>query len=236
MVNSWLFFIQNILVPGRCIACQATVSGPRDICQPCEQSLFSPEPHCFHCGLFQPNSSDFCGHCLHEGYYFDRCIALAPYQAPMDRLIGEYKYQRQLAVGRTLGDLLAARLKQAYAGDTFPDRLMPVPLHWFRQWRRQFNQAELIARQLSRQLGVPVDSKQLYRQGSQRQLGLSRQQRLRNSRAIYQLRQQANEQHIALVDDVVTTAATANAIARLLKEAGASRVDVWALARTPKTP
>lgn len=234
MVYQWLQLAQRQLLPGRCILCQAATGRPRDICAPCEADLLSPRPACRHCGLPTPAAAPSCGACAARPFAFARCVPLGCYTAPLDRLIGRFKYRRQPAAGRVLAELLIPRVLEHYGAESLPEALLPVPLHWWRQWRRGFNQAHLLARYLGEPLDLPVAGSCLRRtRPTPRQQALDRRQRQANLRGAFALRGPPPALHLALVDDVVTTGATADSLARLLRAAGAERVDVWCLARTP---
>ncbi len=115
-----------------------------------------------------------------------------------------------------------------------PDLLVPVPLAWRRMVERGFNQSALIARHYGRHLGIPVCSRTLRRKRHTRaQSGLSRRARLKNLVGAFEARGDLGGQTVALVDDVLTTGATALAASKALKKAGAKKVFVWVCARTP---
>lgn len=234
MVYTWLNNIQYAVLPGRCILCRASSHRQLDLCGACEVSLSRPWPHCHHCGLPTPGDTEFCGSCLNQRFYFRTCIALATYGHPVDILIQNFKYRRRLAIGKVLAHLLAQRLRKHYQRDTFPDVVVPVPLHWRRQWRRGFNQAHFLADRLGGQLGIQLQPHCLAReQPTPPQQGMPRDQRLRNLRHAFNVFAAPGGRHVALVDDVVTTGATTNLLCQMLLDHGAEQVDVWCLARTP---
>ncbi|EXF43570.1 phosphoribosyl transferase [Pseudomonas sp. BAY1663] len=156
----------------------------------------------------------------------------------MDALITRFKHQARWPFGRLLGERLAHHLEHAFAdGLPRPDALLPVPLARRRLRQRGFNQARMLADWLGRGLAIPVEADTLQRlvdTPPQQQLDAAT--RRRNLRQAFALSATARveDRHLALVDDVLTTGATAEALARLLKRAGAARVDVYCLARTPK--
>lgn len=157
---------------------------------------------------------------------------------PVDALITRFKHQARWPYGRLLGERLAHHLEHAFAeGLPRPDLLLPVPLARRRLRQRGFNQAQMLADWLSRPLGISTDARALERvldTPAQQQLDAAT--RRRNLRQAFAIATGADVKgrHLALVDDVLTTGATAEALARLLKRAGAERVDVYCLARTPK--
>ena len=135
---------------------------------------------------------------------------------------------RRLA--RPLSDLLAAALPR----DRQFDAVTPVPLHWRRRWQRGFNQSELLARAIARRRGIPLIRALRRGAATQAQAGLSNAQRRENVAAAFRSRRRVAGLRILLIDDVMTTGATAGACARALKKAGAKSVSLAALARVDR--
>lgn len=220
----------DLLLPRRCQLC-GTAAGDGGLCGPCEDDLPWLGNACQRCALPLPENTTLCGRCLKRPPAFDRCRAVFRYAPPVDRLIGQFKHQRHLTAGRLLARLAANRLCQP--GEE-PDLIGPVPLHWRRQLLRGFNQSALVAEILSRKLDIPLAPLAIRRQSTTQQQALGRRERLRNLRDAFVARPSAVAgKHVVIVDDVVTTSATAEALSRQLKQVGARRVEVWALARTP---
>lgn len=226
MVNNFL----GRLIAAQCCLCGSDTIDP--ICPPCRNELPWITNACTQCGL-SLSMDGICGQCLIEPPPFTRCIGAFEYRPPISHLIGAFKYQRKLHYGRALSLLLAERLLAAHATPT-ADVLMPVPLHWRRRWKRGFNQTEIIGDELSRALKIPLNARALIRRhlGTPQQ-DLSAVERRRNLRDNFSVRGDWRGAHIAVIDDVVTTAATTSEITRTLLNAGAATVQVWCLARTP---
>ena len=141
------------------------------------------------------------------------------------------KFHRQLAEGRVLSHLLCEFVTAAKF--TLPDMLIPVPLHRMRLIKRGFNQAVELSSYAGRTLDIPLLSTGLRRKrNTKAQSGLSRKQRQSNVRdAFYWHGSKKPGRHVALIDDVMTTGTTVTECTRVLKKAGAKRVDVWVPAR-----
>jgi len=230
-------FALDQLLPQQCLCCGAIVRL-QSLCDDCRLDLPWIDIACPQCGL-PATSHEHCGSCLTRPPAFDRCIAPLMYQFPLPSLIARFKQRRRLSYGAALAQLLAIHLQQTLAEDELPDVIVPVPLHWWRKARRGFNQSELIADDCGCALGIAVDSQLLRRRhATPSQQSLGRRDRRRNLQTAFDIapgrRNDTMPRHIALVDDVVTTMSTCDALARLLKQQGAVRVDVWALARTPE--
>ncbi|AHE47739.1 competence protein F [Aeromonas hydrophila 4AK4] len=155
---------------------------------------------------------------------------IGDYQLPYSLLIPRLKYSGQILLAPLLARLLADHLE----GDDPPEAIIPVPLHWWRQWWRGFNQAEEIGLALGAITGIPCDTRLLRRsRATPQQTRLSAGQRRRNLRGAFQIAPHSYR-HVALLDDVVTTGATAAQLSRLLHKSGVEKVEVWALCRTQR--
>lgn len=221
-----------------CLLCGDSTDTPQPICTPCESELPWLGDQCSVCALPLPIAGLRCGQCATRPPAFERVVTPWIYDFPLDTLITRFKHQAKWPLGRLLGELLAQSLQHHFdEGLERPDALVPVPLAARRLRQRGFNQATLLARWLSGPLQIPCEENLLRRvQDTPAQQALDAPARRRNLRQAFALIPDAvlHNRHLALVDDVLTTGATAQAIARLLLEAGAARVDVYCLARTPK--
>ena len=161
---------------------------------------------------------------------FESGVACYDYRFPVDRLVQRFKFAGDLAVGRWLSRQLAARVR----AEARPAVIVPMPLTSRRLRERGFNQAAEIARVVARSLHVPCALRALERtRDAPPQSRLGRRARRANLRGAFRCRMRLRGQRVALVDDVITTGATAHAAAQALRRAGASHVDIWVLARTP---
>ncbi|MDI3275095.1 ComF family protein [Pseudomonas sp. MDT1-16] len=221
-----------------CLLCSEATEGPTPICMACETDLPWLGDHCQTCALPLPTAGLTCGQCLKQPPAFERVAAPWTYSFPVDTLIMRFKHSAKWPFGRLLAELLAQFLQNCFDEDLErPDALVPVPLAARRLRQRGFNQAAMLARWLSASLDIPCDETLLLRiQDTRAQQELNADARKKNLRNAFTLTPDASikGRHLAVVDDVLTTGATAQALARLLMDAGAARVDVYCLARTPK--
>ncbi|MGY4533647.1 ComF family protein [Pseudomonas sp. TE3786] len=231
-VYNWLNINQS------CLLCDQPTANPRPICRPCEAELPWLEAHCRICALPLPVEGQICGECQITPPHFDQVQAPWHYGFPIDTLITRFKHHGKWPLGRLLGELLSHHLQNAFAqGLARHELLLPVPLGKQRLRQRGFNQAGMLADWLGSPLQLAVNPRLLYREReTSAQQDLDAAARQRNLRRAFALRDPnlVAGRHLALVDDVLTTGATANSLARLLKKAGARRVDIYCLARTPK--
>lgn len=221
-----------------CLLCDAATDDPLPLCVACEAELPWLGQQCEVCALPLPKSGMVCGECLKKPPPFTRVEAPWLYGFPVDTLITRFKHQARWPLGRLLGELLARALQHRFAdGLARPDALLAVPMGRKRLRQRGYNQAAMLAAWLSEHLHLPLHTDWLLRtQDTLAQQDLDAAARLRNLRHAFALSPDAQVvgQHFALVDDVLTTGATARQLAQLLRQAGAARVDVYCLARTPK--
>ena len=211
-----------------CALCGAA-TGDAVICAACESALPRLASYCESCAVPLPRAG-ICGRCQRRPPAFDRAIAAFEYRFPVDRVVHRFKYSADLALGRWLSLQLAERV----GCESPPDLLVAPPLTGVRLRERGFNQALEIAKVVGRRLGVRCDLTGLAKvRETSPQPGLGRARRRANLRRAFRCDLVLEGRSVALVDDVMTTGATADALARVLKAAGAARVSVWAVARTP---
>ncbi|MGH8426911.1 MAG: double zinc ribbon domain-containing protein [Gammaproteobacteria bacterium] len=212
-----------------CLGCGARGAG--SLCPACFRDLPWNDHPCTHCAAPLPElPGTLCGACARRPPFFDAAAAAFVYAWPVNRLLQNFKFHGSLATGRVLALALGEYLE--LREETHPDVLIPVPLHRERLAERGFNQASELVRTLARSLGVPAAADILRRtRATPPQLGLDRQARRRNLRGAFACTSPVSGLRIAVVDDVMTTGSTAEAIARVLKQAGAIEVRVYAVAR-----
>lgn len=202
----------NRLVPVSCQLCRVRCNG-MCICEDCKRDLpWSNRPP-RRVGL---KSIDYLWAAFGYGY-------------PIAQMIHAAKFRGDTGMALSLGKLMSEVIPVI---DSRPDCLIPVPLHYRRLIRRGFNQASELARPLSAHTGIPIDRQRVVRvAGGAPQSALSAGERRRNLRGAFVARTDLCGRHVVLVDDVVTTGTTVMAIAHVLRENGARRVDVWACAQ-----
>lgn len=229
--GGWWRAALDFVLPPRCVLCGGP-SGAVCICTGCRADLPWHGPHCLRCGLPLGSASDrTCGACVRKPPPFTRTVYPLLYDFPADRLVQAFKFKRQLAAGRVLSHLLCEAVTRLDVA--LPDMLIPVPLHRWRMFTRGFNQAAEMAAYTGRIFQLQVRTSALRRRrNTPAQSGLSRKQRRRNLHGAFDWHGGGKPgRHVALVDDVMTTGATLTECARVLKRAGARRVDVWVAAR-----
>lgn len=226
------------LLPEVCVTCLSALASD-GLCQGCRSDLPDNECACHRCGLplslAVPRPDLVCGECLKHPPPFDRAFIPWRYQFPVDRMISRYKYHGQRHYARPLLADMTSQVRKLLSEqpERRPQLLVAAPMHPKRQRSRGFNQAADIAEAISTGAGIPWTDTLLTRTRAIRpQSGLNRRQRLSNLRELFDISGPV-PRHVALVDDVVTTGATAATLAKLLRRQGARTIEIWALARTP---
>ena len=223
----------STVYPPRCVLCGSPGFNDMDICEICNHELPWIKSACIQCAIpLARHSGDhlMCGECLKKPPLFDRSVSLFSYEKETVTLIHQLKFHEKLAYSRLLGVLLADAIDKSVA--ELPDCILPVPLYKKRLKQRGFNQSVELARPVANKFNIPIDVHSVKRvRDTQSQTGLDKKQRKKNMRAAFEVVEPVSAQHVAVVDDVVTTTSTANELARILKRAGIRRVDVWSIAR-----
>jgi ComF family protein len=205
--------------------CRACIAAPEPLsaeffCRGCRTPFQNP---------FPLDENGLCGLCRVGVRGFDAAYSFAAYEGVPRKLIHLYKYGRIRTLARPLADLLV----RAMPLDERFDCLVPVPLHWLRQWKRGFNQSDLLAREFGRRSGIPTMKALKRSRSTKAQAGLSNHARRQNVMKAFRARPVGGKR-VLLIDDVMTTGATATACAQALKKAGAVRVALLTVARADR--
>ena len=223
-IKGWLSAVSPVTV---CALCKQPSLGP--VCEWCKNDtqFFYADAQPLNL-LLRPAIAR---HLRHTGYSL--LLACGYYAWPFDEMVSRFKFNGDMRLATILGQWLAQSCSQLPTAMQ-PELLLPVPLRTTGYWQRQFNQAEVLASVLGRELSIPV-----YRQWARRRRGLSqhrlnRSARFTNLRQAFSISELPNVTRVAIVDDVVTTGCTADALANLLRRAPPHlQIQVWALAVTP---
>lgn len=227
--------ISDWILPHICCLCGEKTDTNRDLCVVCRATLPWVEDRCYRCGLRMEERDQnlaICGVCTENPPIFERLCSLFSYDAPVSKLITGLKFSKQLAYGRILGDMLAdAVLNEWYTDSPLPQAIIPMPLHRQRLKKRGYNQAlELIWPTIKRSKIRLLEDVQRVR-STRPQSNLNLEQRMHNMKNAFELSNSLNIQHIAIVDDVVTTGNTVKTICSTLKENGILHIDIWCICR-----
>ncbi|MDO8419676.1 MAG: ComF family protein [Rubrivivax sp.] len=207
------------------------------LCGDCVSRFAVAVPRCGRCGLRLGSAAPACGACLHDAPPFEHTVCAVDYAFPWDALISAFKFHDRPELATVLADRLLAAV--GASGAPLPQWIVPVPLAPARLAERGYNQAWELARRVARALRVATDARLLWRPAdSAHQSELGRAERQRNLRSAFladpRRRGELRGTRVALVDDVMTTGATAREAASALLRGGAAAVDVWVVARTPE--
>ena len=232
-VDGWGARIGRLLYPARCPICREVADEASGLCAACAARLPWLRAACDRCGLPLADTHParrVCGNCLQRAPPLRFVQASFLYGFPLDRLLPRFKFHRDLACGR----LLSQWMLPACAAAPRPHALLPVPLHATRLRERGYDQALELARPLARALDLPLRADLVRMRATAAQSSLDAGARRRNLRGAFVVdARRPLPEHVALVDDVMTTGATLHAAARALHRAGVARVDAWVCARVP---
>ncbi len=228
----------QLFYPGSCHLCGVLLPpAVESFCASCRASLLNDEfPSCPRCaGTIGPfvQATAGCVHCRNETFAFDMAMRLGLYDNVLRDAVIRLKHHSGEVLAELLGELWVGRDLQRFQAIA-ADAIVPVPLHWWRRWRRGYNQSAALGRGIAKQLKIPCFPSWLRRlRNTPDQTTQSPGGRRQNVRGAFGSRRRAQlkGRTILLVDDVMTTGATANEAARALRAAGAARVAIAALAR-----
>ncbi len=234
----------GLVFPSRCLICERPIDSSRrsPLCvEHAREIILAEPPVCSKCGrkMFGESvESLVCEECRSKAVFYDAGYSAYIYAAPLRELIHLFKYGRRRYLQSFLGGLMLDYLRE-HADTSQYDAIVPVPLHWWRYWRRGFNQAADLAKPLSKQLRIPILKRNLRRiRYTRPQVGLSPDERKSNIRNAFKVNRPAKiaGKNLLLIDDVITSGATLNECARVLKGAGASGITILTLAHPSDFP
>jgi len=232
-MNIWSFI--DHMFPSLCVLCGSQPVGIPNLCVGCMNELpYADQYGCPTCARPMVSATP-CGQCLKERPRFNRTVAALLYRGAATRLIHRFKFQGDLAAGAVLANLMV----RAIGSETHVELIVPVPLAKARRSERGFDQALELARMVARAKGLCLvlrGVKRVLERCPQSTL-TSWEERRRNVRGVFHVEQlRLTGARVAIVDDVMTSGATANALAGELRRAGASAVHVWVACRAGVDP
>lgn len=222
-------------LPSQCAVCRGWARSR--LCDECLQRFAVARPRCWRCAIDVPDGVPICGACLTRPPPFAHAVAAVDYAPPWNELVRRFKFDDALDLADALSQCLLDAVRRRDAPRA--DRVLPVPLAAARLRERGYNQAWELARRVARCLHCAADAHLLLRlKDTPHQLALPPDRRAANVRGAFALeprrRRELEGLDVAIVDDVMTTGATAAEIATTLLQTGARSVQVWVLARTPR--
>lgn len=247
LINKWLkntqlynyrfnvCHVKQVIFKQNCLLCDARIdtlgASINRACRACLNDMpWHPKTSCPQCGL--ASDGNLCGSCLSSPPDFDTTHAIFLYQFPIDAMMQRYKYGNSLNLGDSFGRFLSDKVRLADYQKNI-DLVIPMPMHPQRLKERGFNQALEIAKILTKNCKVKLDYKSVERQTlTPPQATLPLKERVKNIKGAFKANADLTGKSIAIVDDVMTTGASLNELAKTLKKAGAAHVECWVIART----
>ena len=241
----------NWLIPPHCIICKVNKCPKNQLhCRTCDIQASYRLTYCQVCGQAFAAMLDHCGRCLAHAPAFDACICPFEFSGAIKNLIWRFKYQQQPYLAKPLAHLFCKELELVKATDTtwepshlkniantgvtLPDAIISVPSHPISLRQRGYNQSNLLAIEIAKQLKIPVYTDILRKtRHTQSQTTLDLNQRKNNVKHSFEIIKPLQVQHLAIVDDVITTNATMSEISKTLKKNGVDYIQAWGIAHTP---
>ena len=217
-----------------CAICGSSSNTSMDLCDICYSNLPWIKDSCYQCGLPLTTAQESvrCNQCQYNPPEFDRFCALFTYQSPVTKLIRQLKFNHNLAYGNLMGQLLLEQYDKWYKSKPAPEVVVPVPLHEKRIRSRGFNQVQEILRPLVKAGKITVLNNICERtQYTRPQAKLNFRHRKYNLQKAFRLTQKVDFEHVAIVDDVLTTGNTVRGLSRVFRDAGVQCIDVWCVCR-----
>jgi ComF family protein len=243
MINNWLknshmlnisfnfSGLKHFIFKQNCLLCTGLQANTHAVCSACLNGLsWQPNTACPQCGLASIGIT--CGSCLNNPPDFDVTHAVFLYQFPIDAMMQRYKYGNHLNIGNSFGQFLREKIDTENHLSNI-DLVIPMPMHPQRLKERGFNQAHEIAKVLTKNNKEKLDFKSVQRiKLTPPQASLPLKERVKNIKGAFKTNANFAAKRIAIVDDVMTSGASLNELAKTLKIAGASHVECWVIART----
>ncbi|MBA3696058.1 MAG: ComF family protein [Methylotenera sp.] len=223
--------LTKLILKQLCTLCGSHDAGHLGLCESCLLDLpWHTVSQCPQCSLNSDGNT--CGSCLTAPPSFDATTALFTYDFPLDRLLQQYKYRESLQLANTFAMMLHQKLSPQ-KNSSIIDLIIPMPMHAKRLQERGFNQAIEIAKLIAKFINLPLDYNACQRvKITPPQASLPLKERSKNIRGVFQCNKDVWSLNVAIVDDVMTTGASLDELAKTLKQAGAAHVECWVIART----
>lgn len=196
------------------------------MCRKKVDQLLVRQPRCMQCGKpVRYEEQEYCHDCSHTHHYYDRGVSLWLHKEPVSTSIYQFKYHNQRALGRYYAEEIAAHYGKLIRTWN-PELLIPVPLHSKRRRKRGYNQAQILAEELEKLLGIPADHRSVRRvRYTDAQKTLDKRKRRENLNNAFAVEKSFEKvKNVVLVDDIYTTGSTMDAVAKVLKESGVEKV------------
>ena len=218
--------IQYLLFPRRCVACDMVLDFGRykyGFCKKCKNKItYAKEPVCKVCGkVIIDNNGERCNDCIKKKHYFLQSKGVYVYEGPIKGSMYRFKYNNRRGYRFTFARDIV-RLRGDWIKSTRIDAILPIPMYYKKRRRRGYNQAQLIAEALSREIGIPCYAKLVTRiRDTTPMKGLSDTERQKNLKNAFNFSQKGLQlERVLLIDDIYTTGATMDSVAKVLLDSG----------------
>ena len=235
-MKKWLSLLVNAILPSRCLHCGKIISNDDSLCVDCFNKIsFITHPYCLHCGapLIDKSVSDlYCANCLTKKDNLRYCRSAIIYDEFSKKLILDFKFFDHIENKNLLSKWMLLAGKDIFEAGV--DLIIPIPLHYFRLFKRKYNQSAILTSELSKLTKIEADYKSFVKtRSTQPQSECSGKKRITNIKNAFTVKFPENikGKRILLIDDVYTTGSTLRECAKVLKKAGAKSVDALTIAK-----
>jgi len=241
MLKSFTSAVLDLIYPNNCINCKTAIID-RDygfsLCQDCWQSIEKNlPPFCLKCGVHLEDIKtgiDLCKDCQKQQFYFDKAFSVFLYKGIIKELIHKFKYSNKTMLAKVFAQMIFDFTMNFNIQFSDYDIMLPVPLHSTRLREREYNQCEILAQQLQKFFPIQLSTKDVKRiKNTKSQITLDKVSRWKNVEDIFKITNEYifEDKNVLIVDDLITTGATASELAKTLKESGARTVSVLTIAK-----
>jgi len=234
MLKEYLAAIKDIIFPRLCLYCQRKIARGY-LCPDCREKItYLKPPLCRYCAKpAGQNAGEICRVCAQKTHPYTRALSVTAYKEPLVSLIHLFKYKNHDYLAELLGFLMAKRLAKTGFSINDYHYITPVPMHRHKLKERGYNQAELLARELSNYFKIPVVNDIIFAAYlTSSQTKLKGKERRENKAGVFIVKEDVSNKNIVVVDDIFTTGATAYSCCQALKKKGADKITVLTLAKT----
>jgi len=241
MLSSLTGAVLDLVYPNNCINCKTAILEKDyefSLCRDCWQSIEKNlPPFCPKCGTHIENINsgiELCRDCQKKELYFDKAYSVFAFEGVLKELIHKFKYSNKTMLAKVFAKMIFDFAMNFNIPLSDYDIMLPVPLHSTRLREREYNQCEILARQLQRFLHLEISTKDVARiKHTRSQITLDKTARWENIVGAFKIKnnQTFKNKNVLIVDDLITTGATASELAKTLKESGAKMVSVLTIAK-----
>jgi len=241
MLKNLTATVLNLIYPKNCISCKTGIFDEQNrffLCDDCfEEIAKNLSPFCLKCGVhLDERETEFgiCRQCKKRKFYFDRAYSVCIFEGTIKELIHKFKYSNKTVLAKLFSEMIFDFAMNFHIPISDYDIMLPVPLHSVRLREREYNQCEILAKELQKFFSIAISRNDVMRiRNTKSQIELNKFARWQNIKGAFKLKnfEKFKDKNVLIIDDLMTTGATASELAGVLKDADAKKVSVLTLAK-----